>query len=367
MELRTFGVEEELLLVGPEDGRPRPAGDIVVQLAADGAGELPPVDHEFKKEQAEIGSAPVTGADDLLDQLRAQRQRAADAAAVAGVRIAALATHPLPVRPTPTEDARYRRMTERFGLVARQQLTCGQHVHVGVASREEGIVAIDGIAPWLSVLVAMSANSPYWHGVDSGYASYRTMVWGLWPTAGATAPFGSVEAYDDAIAWLIESGAAMDDGMIYFDARLSARYPTVEIRVADVCTRVEDAVLVGVVARALVETAVRRGPVSSAPVRPEVLRGGAWRAAHDGLRGELLHVASRRTLPAAEVLGELLTELTPALRELELVSAGFDRLLRVGSGAEAQRASYAERGDLRDVVRDAVQLTLGQDAVSAVQ
>ena len=110
---------------------------------------------------------------------------------------------------------------------------------------------IDRIAAWLPLLLALSSNSPFWQGHDTGYASFRTVIWGLWPTAGPSGPFGDAAGYDAAVADLVRSGAALDVGMVYFDARLSASYPTVEIRVADVCTDVRDAVLLAALSRAL--------------------------------------------------------------------------------------------------------------------
>ncbi|MTD15727.1 YbdK family carboxylate-amine ligase [Nakamurella sp. YIM 132087] len=363
MPIRTFGVEEELLLVHPADGSPAPLGDQVVQ-AASMDPEAFGIEHEFKREQAEIGSDPRTTAAELLDDLRARRRRAAEVAEGVGARIAALATHPFPVRPTPTADERYLRMTAEFGWVARQQLTCGQHVHVGISSREEGVAALDRIRPWLATVVALSANSPFWQGRPSGYHSYRTLAWSLWPTSGPTELFGDPAGYDRAIAELIASGAAMDDGMIYFDARLSAKYPTLEIRVADVCTDVRDSVLIAVLCRALVSTAINdwQDGRPAPDVRTDLLQGAAWRAARFGLSGQLVDVAARTTVPAAELLGTLLQHLTPELDrtgDLEYARAGLARLLADGTGASRQLAVHDATGELSAVVADAADRTVG--------
>ena len=366
MATRTFGVEEELLLVNPRDGRPEPTGERVVQLAGErpvaAAADRPLVEHEFKAEQAEIGSAPTTSASALTEDLRRLRRELAGAAAATGVQIAALATSPTEVEPTVTPDARYERMVDTFGLLARQQLTCGQHVHVSVSSRAEGVAVLDRIAPWLPVLVAASANSPFWQGRDTGYSSYRTIVWGLWPTAGPTGGFGDEAGYDAVIAELLDSGAAMDDGMIYFDARLSARYPTVEIRVADVCCDVDDAVLIAVLCRALVETAAAawRAGEPAPQLRPELLKAATWRAARYGLGGSLFDPLRRATVPAFELLDSLVDRLEPALQlggDLDLARAGVDRLRHHVSGAAAQREAL-RGGSLHDVVVDAVRRTL---------
>ena len=151
--------------------------------------------------------------------------------------------------PELTVKSRYQAMTEHFGLTTSEQLTCGCHVHVGVESPEEGVAVLDRIRPWLPVLLAISANSPYWQGQDTGYASFRSQAWNRFPSAGPTGVFGSVEGYRSYADALVATGVLLDHAMIYFDARLSDRYPTVELRVADT-------VLIATLARALVETAV---------------------------------------------------------------------------------------------------------------
>lgn len=367
MATRTFGVEEELLLVNPHDGRPEPTGDQVVwQAAGRSAAQSavrPIVDAEFKAEQAEIGSAPTASAAALTEDLRLLRRELAGAAAATGAQVAALATSPMKVQPTVTPNARYERMVDTFGLLARQQLTCGQHVHVSIESRTEGVAVIDRIAPWLPVLIALSANSPFWQGADTGYASYRTIVWGLWPTAGPSGTFGDEAGYDAAIADLLESGAAMDHGMIYFDARLSARYPTVEIRVADVCADVNDAVLVAVLCRALVESAATawRAGERAPDVRPDLLKAATWQAARYGLGGSLFDPLARRAVPAFDLLEILLARLEPALRlsgDFDLARAGVDRLRHHAGGAAAQREVFSGSNSLPEVVADAVRRTL---------
>src|SRR6188768_231125 len=141
-------------------------------------------------------------------------------------------------------------MVDEFGEISREAGTCGMHVHVGIASREEGIGIIDRMRPWLPLVLALSVNSPYAEGRDSGYASWRSQVWCRWPTAGATELFGDPATYDALVADLMAAGAARDPGMVYFEARLAADWPTVEVRVADVCTDPDDAVVVAGVVRA---------------------------------------------------------------------------------------------------------------------
>ena len=148
-------------------------------------------------------------------------------------------------------------MARAFGLTAQEQLTCGCHVHVQVESDEEGVAVLDRIQPWLATLLALSANSPFWQGVDSSYASFRYQAWGRWPCSGPTEWFGSAEASHETVGQMVRTGTLLDTGMVYFDARLSQHYPTLEVRIADVCLRHEDAVLIAALVRALVETEAR--------------------------------------------------------------------------------------------------------------
>ena len=254
-------------------------------------------------------------------------------------------------------------MIEAFGIVARQQLTCGQHIHVQVSSPEEGIGVLDRIRTWLPVITALSANSPFWQGEDSGYASYRSIVWGLWPTAGPTEPFGDPAGYQRALDNLTASGVALDAGMIYFDARLSAKYPTVEIRVPDVSADVDVAVLLAALARALVETAADqwRQDVPTPGMRVELLRGAAWRAARSGLTEHLVDPETGLPHPAWSVVDALVKHVEPALRlhaDLDTVERTLDRMRTEGTGADRQRAVFARRQVLTDVVQDAARRTV---------
>jgi carboxylate-amine ligase len=351
---RTVGAEEELLLFA-DSGAAAPIGEALHR------DQRTQVEHEFKLEQAEIASEPTDDLGTLTADLLGRRKELVVAAGQRGARPAGLASSPLPVSPTPTPSERYAQMGEAFGLVAGSQLTCGTHVHVAVESRQHGVAAIDWMRPWLSVLVALSANSPYWSGLDSGYASYRTIAWGRWPTAGPTEPFRTVKRYEELVASAIESGAAMDIGMIYFDARLSARYPTVEIRVADVGQQVGDTVLVAALCRALVATALSSTAVDDSPSQPPAsvleLRAASWRAARHGLSGELFDVVERRSRPAADVVDRLFDQVEPALREFgddQLVRPAIDRLLDEGGGADRQRRIWLRRNEARDVIDDAV-------------
>lgn len=349
--MRTVGVEEEFLLIDPTSGAPRAVAEVVLAQDDALAGEL-------QREQVETNTAPCSTLGELGAQLRATRRAAADAAAAAGAVIAPLATSPVPVEPTLARNPRYTEMARRFGLTVAEELTCGCHVHVAVSSDEEGVAALGRIRPWLAPLLALSANSPFWNGTDSGYASYRSQVWSRWPSAGTYGLFGSPAGYREAVDGMLATGTLLDEGMIYFDARLSRHHPTLEVRIADVCREPDDAVLIAALARGLVETAARewRAGLAPDPVRTEVLRLAAWRAGRDGLAGELVLPGPWRPAPASDVIDAVVAHVRDALEDagdLATVESLVQQLRVRGTGAARQRQVLARDGSLADVARDA--------------
>ena len=387
--MRTVGVEEELLVVDGS-GVPVPLGPHALEVAArrgegedvgqhdradrgEAAPDATTIAHlvpELMTQQIELGTSVCRSLDEVDGELRYWRGRAAAAAAATGARVAALATSPLAVQPQLTPGERYRRLVERFGAVAGDQLTCGCHVHVSVEDDDEGVAVLDRIRTWLPVLTALSSNSPFWQGEDTGYASWRSQAWNRWPSAGPTGPFGDAAGYHRLVEEVLGTDTVLDDGQVYFDARLSSTWPTVEVRVADVLLRVEDAVTLAGLVRGLVETAAReaRDGVDPLPVRAEVLRLAAWRAGRSGLSGELVHPRTSRPAKAADVVGDLLEHVRPALAEAgdeQRVADGVATMLDRGTGADLQRRVHADTGDLTAVVRAAVAVTSGQDADTA--
>ncbi len=347
-DARSVGVEEEFLLVRGRRPELSAQGEQVVGRAdeTDSPGQFA---HEFKSAQTELGSPPRHRLSELQAELQRLRSQLASAARSEGTRLIASASSPLADRPSTTDDERYRRMNEQFGLLAREQLTCGMHVHVSIDSPAEGVAVIDRIRPWLAVLIALSSNSPLFGRRDTGYASYRTVLWGQWPTAGPTGPFGDEASYRSLVRELVGIGAARDEGMIYFDARLSGRYPTVEVRVCDVCPRVQDAVVIAALCRALVETAARQAGNNVSTPRPELLRGAAWRAARFGMSGELADLSGREPVlrPPWDAVDALLDHVGAALDRFGdrgAVTEGLHRIRERGTGAQLQRAAFAEGG-----------------------
>lgn len=367
MTERRVGVEEELFLANPESGLLRPVS--ARTLRADNRrrqthdGESP-IQQELFLEQIETATTPCLTLTELEAELRSGRRHAAADAEVADAAIVAVATAVVDVDAdsTMTQKSRYQRMAEHHGATARENLICGTHVHVETTDEDEAVAALDRIRPWLPILLALSANSPFWHGEDTGYASFRAQVVSRWPSAGPTEPFGSAANYHAVIDELIRTTAALDEGMIYFDARLAVRYPTLEIRIADVCTELSDTLLVAALARALVENAVREAAEgNAAPAwRTELLRAATWQASRWGMSRNLVHPIQRDLRPAFDVVTALVDHVGSALEtagDTDLVRAVLDDLRIRGTGSVRQRAVYARRSHSADVILDAVERT----------
>lgn len=365
---RQVGIEDELLLVDPETRCVTSRSPEVLKTfrehgrgrrAAVATDDLAP---ELFRHQLETRTDPTASIGDALAQVVDARRTAGEAADAAGLAVAACGIVPTRIDEViVSPDDRYRAIVDTFGEVARTAGTCGMHVHVDIADDEEGVGVIDRIGPWLPVLLALSANSPFHDGRDTSYASWRSQVWSRWPSAGPTEQFGDAAGYRAACGRLLATGAARDDGMLYLDARLAAAHPTVEVRVADVCTDPDDTVLIAALARALVEVAAR-SHATDEPVprwRSEELRAAQWRASRYGVTERLVHPVHHELAAAADVLGDLVTHLRPALLtsgDLALVEAGCHRVLAAG-GATRQRAAYERTGSVEGVVDDLLERT----------
>jgi glutamate---cysteine ligase / carboxylate-amine ligase len=358
----SLGVEEEFQLVDADTGALRPAVEAVLPDAREALGEE--VQPELQRSMIETGTPVCSDLGEVRRELERLRREVASAAEARGLRIAALGTHPTArwQEQEITPKARYEQMAADYRRLAWDQLICGCHVHVGIADRELAIAALNRVRPWLGVLLALSANSPFWESVDTGYASYRTELWHRWPTAGPPAAFASRAEYDALVDALLASGTIPDTGMVYFDVRPSQRFETLEVRVTDVGLTVDDAVLLGGLARGLVRTAAEAAQ-EERPFprwRPELVRGAHWRAARWGLTAELVSPRTGRPAPAWEVVDALVDHVRPALEaagELDEVSALLEQVRGRGTGAERQRAAFAEAGSFDDVLAMAVAAT----------
>jgi carboxylate-amine ligase len=361
-----FGVEEEFLVVDPVSRRVTPAAELVIDAAKRELGDR--VSGEITKFQVETRTEPCQDSAALLAELTEGRARLSAAAAQAGLRVIASGTPVLgDVIPPPiTQGPRQARGTEKFRGLHDELSICAMHVHVEIPDRERAVLVSNHLRQYLPSLIALAANSPYWPERDTGYASWRTLVWNRWPVAGPPPYFSSAAHYEDIVAMLIEAGGVVDTGTIFWDIRPSTRFPTIEVRAADVPMTARESALLATLTRALVAAAIELvdsgdpGPVLSG----EILRLAYWRAARDGLGGQGVDVRTGRLIPGSVLAERLLAAARPALAahgELENVTRWLRDLTASGDGATRQRRAATRRGSLADVV----DLLIGQTAAGA--
>ena len=353
--MRTFGIEEEFQFLDPTTLLPADVGARVFdRLAAD--PEWREVTHrEFLASQIEHASAVFETLDDAGTALNGFRQRIAREGARLGVVAASIGTPP-DTTPFPSITAleRYHRIVlEMDGVIADHQLS-GLHVHVGVPSRDHGVIALNAVRPWLPLFTALSSNSPLWRGRDTGYDSWRTVLLRRWTTSGSPPSFIDAADYDRRVSRLLGMGGTLDRAVIMWDVRLSEHLPTVEFRMADAQLHTETTLLVAALCRAFVTHALNVPSASdaaandSAGMPTELLSAAILHAAHFGMRRDVFSPLTGALAPAGECLDGLLRMLHGELEEagdLEATTEAVSRLLADGTGAERQRAAF-QRGGL---------------------
>ncbi|MEU5909655.1 glutamate--cysteine ligase [Micromonospora sp. NPDC047527] len=357
-----LGVEEEFLVVDTDRGEVVPEAATVVGRARPALGTR--VGGEITKLQVETRTDPCQRVDDLHGQLVEGRAAVQAAALSAGLRVIASGSPVLgrAVPPPITEGPRQDRGTATFRGLHDELAICAVHVHVEQPDRDRAVLIGNHLRQHLPALLALTANSPYWPERDTGYASWRSVTWGRWPVAGPPPFLTSARQYDEHVDMLLDAGALVDQGTIFWDLRLSTNHPTLEVRVADVpLTAAESAALAALV-RALVVVAgdAVDGGDEGPELVPELLRLAYWRAARDGMGGHGVDVTTGRLLPAAALAERLVALARPALDEAgdgERVEAWLGWLAADGDGATRQRAAAALRGRLTDVVDEIVAQT----------
>ncbi|WP_185921692.1 glutamate--cysteine ligase [Streptomyces sp. WAC06614] len=352
----TLGVEEELLLVDATTWRPAP---LAAEVLAAAGGPGPHLQGEGTPYQVELATPVAATAAELRVSLGSLRAALAGAARDLGCRLVA---SPVPVlgpdgavELTADQD-RQRAMQDHFGALNQTLIGCGRHVHVGPLDTAGAVAVSNRIRAWVPTLITLSANSPYAYGRDSGHASWRTVAWSGWPTAGPTPYFDGVAGYERTVRRLLDVQAVLDPHMLYWDLRPSRKWPTLELRAPDVTPDAEHAVLLAVLGRALVSTALRaqEEELPLPPAEDEVLRLARWRAAHDGLEGAGVDPCTGTEVPAIQLATRLLEALAPALDatgDLDFAADALDGLLCGGSWAARQRGVFSRRGDMTDVLR----------------
>ncbi|CAA9313451.1 MAG: uncharacterized enzyme [uncultured Frankineae bacterium] len=338
----TVGVEEEYHLVDAETWQLADAPEVVAE-AEKLLGDV--ARGEISTSQLEVASPVCTSLAEVRATLLRMRRGADEAARAHGCRLLPAATHPTATWRDQelSADPRYVVLSERFGLIALQQLITGTHVHVGVPDPDLVIPVLDRLRPDLPVLLAMTGSSPYWEGADTRCSSFRTHWFAHFPVTGMPEVLGTRAEYDAVVADLVATGVIGDASHLYWDARPSNRFPTIEVRVGDAMPRLDDVVLHTGLVRSLVRTAMDDAVVGRPPVdlRPELAKAARWRAARHGLDDRLVDPRGAGLVPAHDVVRAMLDRLRPDLEEAgewDEVHALTEDLLARGTSAARQRA-----------------------------
>ena len=369
MSIPSIGVEEEYQLVDSETGILRPdCKRVMSNIRGDSDGEI---QHELYLNQIEMASPVCKTLDDVRDAVTEVRGLLIESAAKTGTALIAAGINPMPIpnEISLTPKERYRAMTERFQQIARDLLIFGCHVHVSMEDRELGAQVMRHAQRWLPVLQALSANSPYWNGEDTGYASYRRELWVQWPMAGRPPEIESLQDYEDCVNDLVKSGAIKDESHIYWDVRLPTKVPTIEFRVADVMTRIEETVGFAGLVRAIVMQSIRDAEkdVAVESIRHSMLRYAMWQAARFGTNANTVDPVNCETIPIRDSVEQLLKHLSPALDESgdgAIVQQFIKTAVDKGTGADRQRSVG---GDQQDVAAVSQQLITETAAGTSVE
>nr|WP_272921449.1 glutamate--cysteine ligase [Streptomyces sp. SID161] len=357
----TVGVEEEFVLAERRSGAAVFRAPSVVRAAGGRLGASHVV-AEVSQAQVETVSAVCRTAAELEAEIVRLRRGAAGAAAEYDCLLVPTGT-PVLGRPGPppvVDKPRYLAFARRFGPLIEDQGVNACHVHVGVPDREEAVRAVNHLRGWMPLLLAITCNSPFSDGTDTGYASWRAMVWGRWPAAGPPPYLRDVAHYERIVGSLVATGALMDPAMTYWHVRPSPQLPTIEVRIADVLPDAAATTAYALLVRALVSGAVEavRAGETAPDVPDPLLRAACWQAARYGTAGTLPATHTRDCAPTA--VGRLVDELWKRV-EPQLSDHGDDRCVgdwlgevqHRGSGSARQRRIAGRHGGCLRAVVDA--------------
>ncbi|MFH5806642.1 glutamate--cysteine ligase [Alienimonas sp. DA493] len=354
-ESLTMGCEEEFQIVDPETGKLASRAD---KLKKDShlTGDLAP-QNELHLSQIETATSICGSLGEVREQLAAARRDLLESASHFGLTVGAAGTHAFadwhdqPVTP----KRRYLGMVTDYQYLTRELLIFGQHVHVGIADPDLAVQVMNRSRVYLPALLALTASSPYWLGEDTGYESFRTLMWLKWPMTGPPQQFKDRADYDRTIDGLVKAGVISDGSKVYWDVRIPRDKPTVEFRVSDVSPRLDDAVMLAGLVRAIALRCARAaadGEPDPNP-RPELLKAANWRAARSGVNGELVDLVAGRKRPAVELIEGILGELADELNDLgegAFVRERVREILDGGNSADRQRAAVEKSGEVRSAV-----------------
>jgi carboxylate-amine ligase len=368
-ELYTLGVEEEYMLLDPE------SFDLVQHIemvldAIQGDELASRLNAELMQSVLEIATPVCRTAGDVMRELQTLRGYVRDVARAQGLRVGSAGTHPFSLfeRQRITAKDRYHALIDQLQYVARRELIFGMHIHVAVDDPDKAIQIVNGLLPHLAPLLALSASSPFWRGEPTGLSSSRPIVFSAFPRSGPPPRFRDYEDYASVVGQLERTGCIADYTHIWWDIRPHPKWGTIEVRVCDAVTRLEDAVAIAAYCQALVKQLSERYDAGEEiPSYHRILTSeNKWLAARYGLDAPVMDLAtgSRIRSPIAKLVRRTLRDLEPHARELgsERELEGVAALLGRGTSAERQLRVYNANRDIVEVVRAIADATEPADA-----
>jgi carboxylate-amine ligase len=351
----TIGIEEEYQIVDPQT---RELRSYITEMLEEGRMILKEqIKPELHQSMVEIGSAVCQSPADLRTELRRLRRAVLDLAKKQDLRIVAAGTHPfsswLTQEITPLE--RYLGVHKDMQQLAQQLLIFGTHVHVGIEDREFLVDAMNVARYMLPHILCLSTSSPFWMGRDTGLKSYRSVVFRNFPRTGIPRTFASWADLSFLVDSMVRTNSIPDGSKLWWDLRPNWTYPTLEFRICDVCTRVDEAVCIAAILQAIVAKLwkLRRDNLTFRVYPSDLIDENKWRAVRYGLDGNLIDFGKQQELPARDLIRELIEwfigDVVDELGSRQEVEYAF-RILEQGSSADRQLATYQRTGDLHAVV-----------------
>ena len=342
-----FGIEEEYFLADAATGlsAAAPACD---RFHADVAQQFEAAEHELLKGQVEFASKPGTDPAAALASLREARHTLAEIATAQGLSLFAAGSHPLGSfdRQATTQKERYRKLEDQFGIITHRSMCCAMHVHVEVPDEFDRIRLMNRLIPYLPLLLALSTSSPFWCGEAGGLRSTRLAIFSEWPRNGLPDLFADQPAFDAFVARLVDAGNIENASFLWWLIRPSNKYPTIEMRICDSCTRAEEAVAIAVLYRCLVRAVARRPDLNAGlgALERAIAAENIWQAQRHGTTACFIDAASGAVSPVAAALDATLALIEDDADALGCTAwlAPLRRIARDGSSADRQLSAFAD-------------------------
>ena len=354
LEEMTLGVEEEYQIIDPES---RELTSYISEFLEKGKRVFrDQVKPEFLQSQVEMGTEVCRDIKEVRREVTRLRSMVCEIAEKSGHRIVAAGTHPFSrwQEQEVTEKDRYKSLVADLQYVARRLLIFGMHIHVGIPDRELRIDTMNQISYFMPHILALSSSSPFWMGDNTGLKSYRSIVFSELPRTGIPDRFNSADEYDHFVQTMIRTGCMDEPTKIWWDVRPHPRFPTIELRICDCITRIDEVVAIVALVRAVVAKLItlRRENQSWRYYRRDLVAENKWRAIKDGLDGKLVDFGKEEEAPVRDLIGELLEILDDVVdplgvrEEIEYIRV----MLAEGSSADRQLRAHGRTGDLKAVV-----------------